>query len=113
MANNKLAIIGGSGLYDVEEFKNRELLDIKTPWGDPSDKILKTISNLLEKGILTSKDIKREISTDLKFKKENIINKLNLVSRDEFEILKKIIQNQDLTIKKLLKKKKTKKAKKS
>ena len=29
MANNKLAIIGGSGLYDVEEFKDRELLDIK------------------------------------------------------------------------------------
>ena len=45
MANNKLAIIGGSGLYDVEEFKNRELLDIKTPWGDPSDKILKTYYN--------------------------------------------------------------------
>ena len=44
MANNKLAIIGGSGLYDVEEFKNRELLDIKTPW-DPSDKILKTNYN--------------------------------------------------------------------
>ena len=45
MANNKLAIIGGSGLYDVEEFKSRELLDIKTPWGDPSDKILKTNYN--------------------------------------------------------------------
>ena len=45
MANNKLAIIGGSGLYDVEEFKSRELLDIKTPWGDPSDKILKTHYN--------------------------------------------------------------------
>ena len=45
MPNNKLAIIGGSGLYDVEEFKNRELLDIKTPWGDPSDKILKTNYN--------------------------------------------------------------------
>ena len=42
MANNKLAIIGGSGLYDVEEFKDRELLDINTPWGKPSDKILKT-----------------------------------------------------------------------
>ena len=41
MANNKLAIIGGSGLYDIEEFKDRELLDIKTPWGMPSDKILK------------------------------------------------------------------------
>ena len=42
MANNKLAIIGGSGLYDVEEFKDRELLDINTPWGKPSDQILKT-----------------------------------------------------------------------
>ena len=28
MTINKLAIIGGSGLYDVEEFKNRELLDL-------------------------------------------------------------------------------------
>ena len=27
MANNKLAIIGGSGLYDVEEFTDRELVD--------------------------------------------------------------------------------------
>ena len=42
MANNKLAIIGGSGLYDVEEFKERELLDLNTPWGKPSDQILKT-----------------------------------------------------------------------
>ena len=45
MANNKLAIIGGSGLYDVEEFKDRELLDIDTPWGKPSDLILKTKYN--------------------------------------------------------------------
>jgi len=28
MANNKLAIIGGSGLYDVEEFKDRELIKL-------------------------------------------------------------------------------------
>ena len=45
MANNKLAIIGGSGLYDVEEFKNREWLDLNTSWGKPSDKILKTTFN--------------------------------------------------------------------
>ncbi len=45
MANNKLAIIGGSGLYDVEEFKNRELIDLNTPWGKPSDQILKTNYN--------------------------------------------------------------------
>ena len=42
MANNKLAIIGGSGLYDVEEFKDRELIKISTPWGETSDEILKT-----------------------------------------------------------------------
>ena len=41
MTKNKLAIIGGSGLYDVEEFKEREFLKINTPWGKPSDKILK------------------------------------------------------------------------
>ena len=45
MANDKLAIIGGSGLYDVEEFKDRELLEINTPWGKPSDQILKTKYN--------------------------------------------------------------------
>ena len=41
MANNKLAIIGGSGLYDVEEFKDRDYIKIETPWGTPSDDILK------------------------------------------------------------------------
>ena len=45
MTRNKLAIIGGSGLYDVEEFKDRELLDINTSWGKPSDQILKTNYN--------------------------------------------------------------------
>ena len=45
MANNKLAIIGGSGLYDVEAFKERELIKLNTPWGNPSDDILKTKYN--------------------------------------------------------------------
>ena len=76
-----------------------------------SEKILKSISSLIENGILTSKDIRKEISTDLKFKKDKIINKLELVSREEFEVLKKIVQKQDAIIKKLIKNKKTKKAK--
>jgi len=76
-----------------------------------SEKILKSISSLIENGILTSKDIRKEISTDLKFKKDKIINKLELVSREEFEVLKKIVQKQDATIKKLIKNKKTKKVK--
>ena len=45
MANNKLAVIGGSGLYDVEEFKERELIKLNTPWWKPSDDILKTKYN--------------------------------------------------------------------
>ncbi len=78
-----------------------------------SEKILKSLSSLIENGILTSKDIKKEISTDLKFKKDKIINKLELVTKKEFDVLKKVVQKQDLIIKKLLKNKKTKKAKKS
>tara|TARA_B100000609_G_C16830789_1_gene240598 strand:+ start:97 stop:342 length:246 start_codon:yes stop_codon:yes gene_type:complete len=78
-----------------------------------SEKILKTISSLIENGILTSNDIKKEISTDLKFKKDKIINKLQLVSREEFEVLKKLVQKQDATIKKLMKSKNSKKVKKS
>ena len=77
-----------------------------------TEKILKSISSLIENGILTSEDIKKEISTDMKFKKDKIINKLELVSREEFEVLKKIVQKQDAIIKKLIKSKKTKKAKK-
>ena len=77
-----------------------------------SEKILKTISTLIENGILTSQDIKKEISTDLKFKKDKIINSLNLVSREELEVLKKIVQKQDTIIKKIIKSKKIKKAKK-
>ena len=77
-----------------------------------SEKVLKILSSLIENGILTSKDIKKEISTDFKFQKDKIMNKLELVSREEFEILKKIVQKQDLIIKKLIKNKKTKKAKK-
>tara|TARA_Y100001958_G_C21194021_1_gene521712 strand:+ start:852 stop:1094 length:243 start_codon:yes stop_codon:yes gene_type:complete len=76
-----------------------------------SEKFLKMMSDIIENGILTSKDFKKEISTDLKFKKDKIIKKLDLVSREEFEILKKIIQKQDKIIREL-KKNKTKKVKK-
>ena len=78
-----------------------------------TEKILKTISDLIENSILTSKDIKKEISTDLKFKKDKLINNLDLVTREEFEVLKKTVQRQDLLIKKLKKKDNSKKVKKS
>ena len=77
-----------------------------------TEKILKSLSNLIENGILTSKDIKKEISTDWKFKKDKIINKLELVSREEFEILKKIVQKQEIELKKLKSSRKSKKVRK-
>ena len=78
-----------------------------------SEKFFKTLSSLIENGILTSKDIKKEISTDLKFRRDALINKLRIVPREEFEILKKLVQKQELAIKKLTKEKTSRKAKKS
>ncbi len=72
------------------------------------EKLFKNLSHLIESGILTSKDIKKELSNELKFKRDRIINDLELVNRKEFEVLKKLVQKQELTIKKLLKKKKLK-----
>ena len=73
-----------------------------------SEKILKTISGLIENGVLTTKDIRKEISTDWKFKKDKLISRLDLVSREEFEVLKKLVQKQDALIRKLEKSKKLK-----
>jgi 5'-methylthioadenosine phosphorylase len=44
----KVAIIGGSGLYDIEDPSNAEELNIVTPWGPTSDSILKTEQDGLE-----------------------------------------------------------------
>ena len=53
------------------------------------NKLLNKISELIEKGLFTSQDFKKDVENALKFKLENIINSLNLVSREEFEVQKK------------------------
>ena len=80
------------------------------------NKLLRNITELIEKGLFSSKDLKKEVEDSLKLKMEIIANKLNLVSREEFEIQKKIIEKlqKDLLKKKNKKiKRKSKKAKKS
>ena len=72
------------------------------------NKLLRNITELIEKGLFTSKDLKKEVEDSLKLKMEIIANKLNLVSREEFEIQKKIIEKLQKDIIKL-KIKKTKK----
>ena len=78
-----------------------------------SEKILKIISNFIETGILTSQDAKKELINDLKFKRDGLIDKLRLVSREEFNALKKVIEKQQKQIDQLKKNKKTTKVKKS
>ena len=56
------------------------------------NKLLRNITELIEKGLFTSKDLKKYIENSIKFKMEIIANKLNLVSREEFEIQKKMIE---------------------
>ena len=77
-----------------------------------SQKILKMLSSFVEAGILTSQDIKKELITSMKFNRDNLANKLDLVTREEFVILKKIIEKQQKEIDFLKKNKKSKKAKK-
>ena len=72
------------------------------------NKILKNLTELVEKGFFTSRDLKKAVEESIKFKLESIINKLNLVSREEFEVQKKVIQK----LQKELNKLKTKKIKK-
>lgn len=40
MTNTKIAVIGGSGIYDIEGLESPEWITVDTPWGAPSDQIL-------------------------------------------------------------------------
>ena len=53
---------------------------------------LRNITELIEKGLFTSKDLKKEVEDSLKSKMEIVANKLNLVSREEFDVQKKIVE---------------------
>ena len=70
-----------------------------------SEKILKMVSKLIETGVLTSQDVAKSIITSAKFNKEKIANKLDLVTREEFDVLKKVIEKQQKEILNLKKKK--------
>ena len=75
--------------------------------------LINKLAKLIEEGFLTSKDIGDEIKNSLNYKKESVINKLNLVTRDEFEIQKARLDKIQEEFGKFRKRKKTKKARKS
>jgi len=68
------------------------------------NKFLRNIAELIEKGLYTSKDLKKEVQDAVKFKAENIANSLNLVSREEFQVQKKMIEKLQKDLNKLKKK---------
>jgi 5'-methylthioadenosine phosphorylase len=52
MTNTKIAVIGGSGIYDIEGLENPEWITVETPWGAPSDQILTGVLEGVEMAFL-------------------------------------------------------------
>ena len=78
-----------------------------------SKKLIDRLVKFVDEGLLTSKDIREEIKNSLNYKKESVINKLNLVTRDEFEVQKSRLDKIQKEFDKLKKRKKPKQVKKS
>ncbi len=75
--------------------------------------LIDKLSKLFEQGIISSKDLTSELFNILKSKRDEIVFKMKIVSKDEFDVLSKRVENLENKIKKLENKKKTKQAKKS
>ncbi len=59
------------------------------------------ITKLIEQGLISSRDLTNEIITILKSKRDEIVFKMKLTSKDEFEILSKRVENLEKKIEKL------------
>ena len=75
--------------------------------------LIDKLGKLFEQGIISSKDLTSELFNILKSKRDEIVFKMKIVSKDEFDVLSKRVENLENKIKKLETKKKTKRAKKS
>ena len=77
--------------------------------------VIDKLTQLFEKGLVSSKDLTNEIITILKSKRDEIVFKMKLTSKDEFEVLSKRVENLEKKLEKLeLKgKKKIRQAKRS
>ena len=56
------------------------------------NKILSDLSKIAVDAMSTFSGLKKEIETLVSLRVNKIINKMNLVKRDEFEVLKKMVQ---------------------
>ena len=72
-------------------------------------KILSDISKMAVDAMDTFSGVKKEVETIVSLKVNKVINKMNLVKRDEFEVLKKLVQKLSNENEKLIKKRTSKK----
>ena len=70
--------------------------------------IFDKITQIFEQGLISSKDFTSELITILKSKRDEVVFKMKLTSKDEFEVLTKRVENLEKKIEKLNPKKKRK-----
>ena len=77
--------------------------------------IIDKLGKLFEQGIISSKDLSSELFNILKSKRDEIVFKMKLTSKDEFDVLSKRVENLENELKKLKtkKRKNAKQAKRS
>ena len=71
--------------------------------------LIDKLGKLFEQGMISTKDLSSELFNILKSKRDEIVFKMKLTSKEEFEVLSKRVENLENKIKKLkMKKKNTK-----
>ena len=76
--------------------------------------LIDKLGKLLEQGMISTKDLSSELLNILRSKRDEIVFKMKLTSKDEFDVLSKRVENLENKIKKFeTKKKSTKRVKKS
>ena len=68
--------------------------------------VIDKLAKLFEQGLITSKDLASELISILKSKRDEIVFRLKLTSKDEFDILSKRVENLEIKINQLKDKKK-------
>ncbi len=70
--------------------------------------VIDKLAKLFEQGLISSKDVANELMTILKSKRDEIVYRMKLTSKDEFEILSKRVENLEKKLDQLKKVKKKK-----
>ena len=77
--------------------------------------VIDNFAKLLEKGLITSKDLANELINILKSKRDEVVFRMKLTGKDEFDVLSRRVENLETKVNQLKnqKNKKTRRVKKS